>query len=94
MPSNRPKLFITNQAKQEAILDLVERDGHICTICKNELHILEDVEHFFYANKLSFDHIVPRRLGGEDIISNLQLAHSACNIKKDRQDLKLERLQS
>lgn len=57
----------------ERVRDLViTRDGYVCGLCG--LEVPEDDVHM--------DHIVPRSLGGSDALSNLQVAHSACNMRK------------
>lgn len=54
---------------------ILERDSYLCQICK--LRSATDV-----------DHIWPRRLGGEDHVSNLRAACGMCNkTKGDRVDL-------
>lgn len=51
---------------------VIQRDGLICGLCgtpveKRDVHI---------------DHIFPRSKGGRDILANLQVAHSRCNMRK------------
>jgi 5-methylcytosine-specific restriction endonuclease McrA len=87
MSNNRPKLFPTKEEKRAAIDFLLSRDGCVCAICKNSLRFIDDLDDFFFFNKLSFDHILPRRLGGTDEIVNLQLAHGKCNVKRDRREI-------
>jgi|GEM_PF-5749508 len=48
---------------------VIERDGFKCLVCGLE-------------NNLSFDHILPYSLGGEDSIENLQILCMGCNLKK------------
>ncbi len=59
------------------ITKLMKRDGSNCSICKQPLdrHI-KDVQHIMY---ITFDHIIPRSQGGNDLLENLRLAHYLCN---------------
>ena len=47
---------------------ILRRDGYICQYCGQE------------ANTV--DHVVPRRLGGNDVDDNLVSACSRCNLSK------------
>lgn len=59
--------------------DLLLRDGPVCGICGEHLDPIHENFHV--------DHIVPAAHGGTNDLSNLQLAHPACNIrKKDKWD--------
>lgn len=51
---------------------VIERDENICGLCGDSVDP-EDIH---------IDHILPRSLGGKDVESNLQVAHSRCNIEK------------
>lgn len=51
---------------------VIERDGYVCGLCGG------DVE----QDDVHIDHIVPVSLGGQNELSNLQVAHSLCNIRK------------
>lgn len=51
---------------------IITRDGYRCGLCG--LAVPEDDVHL--------DHILPRSLGGSDAPSNLQVAHSLCNMRK------------
>lgn len=67
-------LGINNRSKipariREAVL---ARDGLICQLCN------EPVE----PDDVHLDHIHPVSKGGQDTISNLQVTHSRCNIRK------------
>lgn len=53
------------------------RDGTACAICGDPLdRHLRDPLHGKY---ITFDHIIPRRDGGSDALTNLRLAHRRCN---------------
>ena len=52
---------------------LIDRDGAYCKICKCIFESKKDV---------TLDHIIPISKGGDDEISNLQLAHFECNQMK------------
>ena len=47
---------------------VIRRDGGTCQLCGME------------GNHV--DHVIPRRLGGDDSLSNLQLLCSKCNLSK------------
>lgn len=51
---------------------VIARDGLVCGLCSGPVE-LDDVH---------IDHIIPWSLGGRDELSNLQVAHSACNLRK------------
>jgi 5-methylcytosine-specific restriction endonuclease McrA len=54
---------------REAVL---ERDGMVCQLCGGDIP----------DGDLHIDHILPVALGGPTRVSNLQAAHSKCNIRK------------
>jgi len=60
--------YVPSKPKSE----LYKRDKGICGICNNYVE---------YDN-VHIDHIVPLSKGGEHSMSNLQLSHSWCNLKK------------
>jgi 5-methylcytosine-specific restriction endonuclease McrA len=62
---------------------LGERDGWICQLCKENLN---DLVKYPHPLSTSIDHIVPVWKGGSDNLSNLQLAHRLCNMKKQNDD--------
>lgn len=51
---------------------VLDRDGLVCQLCGG------DVE----PGDVHLDHIKPWSLGGRDSVDNLQVTHSACNIRK------------
>lgn len=52
---------------------LITRDGPNCQLCG---------EAFVPPAKGTFDHIIPRSLGGRHVLSNLRLAHAKCNMAR------------
>ena len=48
--------------------------SNMCAICKNQIHSFEDC---------TVDHITPYSKGGKTIEKNGQLAHRACNARKN-----------
>lgn len=54
-------------------LKVIERDGMVCGLCGGDVDGVEDIH---------IDHIKPVSHGGSDHISNLQVAHSWCNLSK------------
>lgn len=50
--------------------------GHVCQLCKNEIHLFEDS---------TVDHIVPYSKNGKTVPANGQLAHRCCNARKNAQ---------
>lgn len=56
---------------------LMARDGQNCTICDEPLdrHLRDEND----PRYVTFDHILPRSLGGNDAFANKRLAHQACN---------------
>jgi hypothetical protein len=70
---------LTWQGKQEAIEEIIARDGDACFICKGS---------FGKKEKKTLDHWIPLSKGGTWNISNLRLAHRQCNFwKSDRMPL-------
>lgn len=51
---------------------VISRDGYICGLCGGEVE----------PDDLHLDHIQPYSKGGSNEPSNLQVTHSACNIRK------------
>ena len=51
---------------------VIERDGLVCGICFGEVE----------ANDVHIDHIYPVALGGKDVMDNLRVTHSLCNMRK------------
>jgi hypothetical protein len=60
--------------REIVVTELIRRDGDICQVCKKPIANINDVD---------TDHIVPLRLKGSNALSNLQLAHRLCHVKKD-----------
>jgi 5-methylcytosine-specific restriction endonuclease McrA len=55
---------------------IYKRDGYICWLCLGDVDItLTDGNPF----APTLDHVVPRKDGGKDSLSNLKLAHAVCN---------------
>lgn len=52
---------------------LIQRDGMVCGICGEAIASYRDC---------TIDHIKPRSAGGRTELSNCQLAHFKCNLKK------------
>jgi hypothetical protein len=55
--------------------DLFEKSP-VCQLCKNEIHAFDDS---------TLDHVVPYGKGGKTAPENAQLAHRACNARKNAQ---------
>ena len=53
-------------------LQVIERDGLVCGLCGGGVE--EDDIHI--------DHIIPVSKGGKDMLDNLQVSHSTCNLRK------------
>ena len=61
---------------------LMDRDNGICGICNKTTDITAKYPH---PMSVTVDHILPRSLGGNDDLDNLQIAHAVCNsTKQDR----------
>lgn len=59
---------------------LAQRDGgEVCFYCKHPLRYKKESEKY---RKATFDHFVPRVLGGKGNIDNLVLACAPCNFAK------------
>lgn len=53
---------------------LLARQDHRCAICGGPISLLD----------AHVDHVVPLSSGGEDVITNLQLTHPNCNLRKGK----------
>lgn len=53
---------------------LIQRDGHFCGICKEEVAVGEE----------TIDHIIQKSKGGLDEATNIRLAHKTCNNRRPR----------
>lgn len=51
---------------------VIERDGCVCGLCGGDVD----------PNDVHIDHLVPVSHGGLDLLENLQVAHSKCNLSK------------
>lgn len=59
--------------------EVFERDGWVCQLCHKKV----DRElKWPDPGSASLDHIEPRALGGEHVLSNVHLAHLRCNLSK------------
>jgi 5-methylcytosine-specific restriction endonuclease McrA len=65
-------------SKRMLLSALAERDGWTCQLCRQPLDPATTVK----ALKPSLDHVVPLSRGGSHDLSNVQLAHYACNLSK------------
>lgn len=72
-----------------AITRLMARDGTNCTIC--DLPLDRSVRHYNDPAYITFDHVVPRSLGGLDTWTNRRLAHQCCNNERGNDPLVEER---
>ncbi len=68
---------IDPDAKRERIdgwtrQQVIDRDGYVCGLCGGAVEPAD----------VHIDHIVPWSLGGRDELTNLQVAHSKCNLRK------------
>lgn len=64
----------------QRVTKLMARDGEKCTICDEPLS--RKVKDPYDKQYITFDHIVPRSHGGNDLLPNLRLAHQVCNMKR------------
>jgi 5-methylcytosine-specific restriction endonuclease McrA len=72
------------QSKRSKVRQLILRDALvICWVCGQPIDRRAPENN---PDRLSLDHVVPRRLGGGHELGNLQLAHAACNERRDRED--------
>ena len=63
--------------------DVYERDGWLCGICSG---VVERDALYPDPKSPSLDHIVPLSKGGHHVLSNVQLAHLDCNVRKGDRD--------
>lgn len=65
---NRPS--IASGYRKIIVAFLIDRDGFNCGFCQQTLE----------GREIHIDHIIPVMQGGEEIMSNVRLAHSECNL--------------
>lgn len=58
--------------------EVFERDGWVCQLCNQPVNPDTTV----LREKPTIDHIMPLSKGGPDTLSNVQLAHWSCNMRK------------
>jgi len=64
----------------QRVTQVMARDGQNCAICLEPLdRRIRDPHHPLY---ITFDHILPRKYGGNDVINNIRLAHRECNERR------------
>lgn len=76
--SRRARLASADRFKY-TLADIVWRDGNRCHLCGRRINFNLPSTH---RMAWTFDHLVPIALGGDDIPSNIGLAHSCCNKSK------------
>jgi hypothetical protein len=64
--ATRPKLAPSLRAA------VIQRDGYVCQLCWGDVA----------PGDVHLDHIKPWSQGGRDVLSNLQVTHSACKLRK------------
>ena len=62
---------------KEEIDNLKKKQHDICPLCNKKI---------FDIDETHIDHIKPISKGGEDIIANMQITHSSCNLSKGNRD--------
>lgn len=56
------------------IQSITDRDGWTCWLCEQEVDPYDLGPHHASA-----DHVIPKRMGGSNELTNLLLAHASCN---------------
>jgi 5-methylcytosine-specific restriction endonuclease McrA len=65
-----------NSKQRKSLLrTLRERDGDLCHICYRPMSFKVPNQ----PESATFDHIIPKAVGGRDRMDNLKLAHNKCN---------------
>lgn len=80
--------LFSRKRRGHRITFLMSRDGANCTICNGPLD--RHLRDWHGPNYITFDHLIPRSLGGTDVISNLRLAHQHCNNERGNDPLPAE----
>ena len=62
---------------KDEIVNLKKNQDNICPLCKKTIFDNDDIH---------TDHIKPISKGGKDIIENMQITHSTCNLSKGNRD--------
>jgi 5-methylcytosine-specific restriction endonuclease McrA len=67
-----------SKQRKSLMRTLRKRDGALCHICHQPMN-------FRVVNlprSATFDHIIPKSMGGKDRADNLKLAHQLCNVRR------------
>lgn len=76
----RDKTRMHSRERGRQITRLLARDGDTCVLCG--LRLNRKVQDTRSPEYVTFDHVLPRSLGGLDILSNLRLVHQRCNLRR------------
>lgn len=60
--------------------EIARRDGFRCGLCHRRVDLTTPAPQ---PRSPSIDHVVPLSRGGDDTRANVQLAHRACNVRKN-----------
>jgi 5-methylcytosine-specific restriction endonuclease McrA len=71
------KLWTEKGKRRFNIRALITKHGGRCVACKELVILTEDA-----PKQATIDHIIPKSLGGQDILSNMQLMCKQCNGNK------------
>lgn len=67
------------KAGRFSVFDVGDRDGWRCHLCRKAVNSALSGMH---PRGPTIDHLVPVSLGGEDVLSNVSLAHRECNVRR------------
>jgi 5-methylcytosine-specific restriction endonuclease McrA len=69
------------QREPYTVVEIADRDGWVCSICTEDI---DSALAYPAEMSRSIDHIVPLCEGGDDIRTNVAIAHLLCNKRKGR----------
>lgn len=69
--------FWYRKHRWQLVTRIMARDGQNCMICGEQLD--RRIRNETSPHYITFDHILPRSLGGGDELANKRLAHQRCN---------------
>ena len=76
-----PRLRMRAERRRKKLRQVIDRDGLTCWLCGRPVEL--DTPHNS-KRAASLDHVTPLSEGGTHALDNLRLAHTVCNLRRNR----------